>query len=60
MNDYHIVYDVSPEELGKSVAEYLQKGWQPHGSPFAFTDIFQDGSQVQQFAQAIVHEKVQF
>jgi hypothetical protein len=59
MNDYHIVYDTSPEELGKSVAEYLAKGWELHGSPFAFADVI-DGEQHLQFAQAIVHQEVQF
>ena len=59
MNDYHLLYEETPEELGKSVAEYLAKGWELHGSPFAFVDVI-DGEQQQQFAQAIVHQEVQF
>lgn len=58
--EYHLICEECPEELGKEVASYLADGWKLHGSPFVFTDIFKDGTQKQQLAQAVVHREVKF
>ena len=60
MNDYYIVYENSPEELGRTVASYLAAGWELHGQPFVYIGAYEDNSPVQEFAQALVHKEVQF